>query len=300
MTLTGGLMIGREDGELVSGSVRAPKSTACPTRCSTPPRSGAASAYALGPETVALYEEKAGFVRPEETVKAHLDRASSSGADLRFGEPVLSWEASGDGVRVETPKSTYEAGDSSSHRAPGPLSCSPDLDLPLEVIRQVMFWYEPKNGLEPFLPERFPIFIWEPEDGNMFYGFPAQDADRGVKAAFFRAGGVPTSPDTIDREVHEEEIGFLRGYLAEHVPELAGRCLDARACMYTNTPDEHFVISAHPEHPQVVIACGFSGHGYKFCSVVGEILADLAIEGSTRHPIDLFSPARLNRADARG
>ena len=156
-------------------------------------------------------------------------------------------------------KAPTRRGGSSSHRAPGPLSCSPDLDLPLEVIRQVMFWYEPKNGLEPFLPERFPIFIWEPEDGNMFYGFPAQDADRGVKAAFFRAGGVPTSPDTIDREVHEEEIGFLRGYLAEHVPELAGRCLDARACMYTNTPDEHFVISAHPEHPQVVIACGFSG-----------------------------------------
>jgi sarcosine oxidase len=300
MTLTGGLMIGREDGELVSGSVRSAEEHGLPyemldaaeIRRSFP-------AYAPGPETIALYEEKAGFVRPEETVKAHLDQASSSGADLRFGEPVLSWEASGDGVRVETPKSTYEAGRlviSPGAWAPQVLA---DLDLPLEVIRQVMFWYEPKNGLEPFLPERFPIFIWEPEDGNMFYGFPAQDADRGVKAAFFRAGGVPTSPDTIDREVHEEEIGFLRIYLAEHVPELAGRCLDARACMYTNTPDEHFVISAHPEHPQVVIACGFSGHGYKFCSVVGEIVADLAIEGSTRHPIDLFSPARLNRADAR-
>ncbi|MFL6059224.1 MAG: N-methyl-L-tryptophan oxidase [Rubrobacteraceae bacterium] len=301
MTLTGGLMIGREDGELVSGSVRSAEEHGLPyemldaaeIRRSFP-------AYAPAPGTVALYEEKAGFVRPEETVKAHLDRASSSGADLRFGEPVLSWEASGDGVRVETPKSSYEAGRlviSPGAWAPQLLA---DLDLPLEVIRQVMFWYEPKNGLEPFLPERFPIFIWEPEDGNMFYGFPAQDADRGVKAAFFRAGGVPTSPDTIDREVHEEEIGFLRGYLAEHVPELAGRCLDARACMYTNTPDEHFVISAHPGHPQVVIACGFSGHGYKFCSVVGEIVADLAIEGSTRHPIDLFSPARLNRADARG
>ncbi|HEV8225067.1 MAG TPA: N-methyl-L-tryptophan oxidase [Rubrobacteraceae bacterium] len=301
MTLTGGLMIGREDGELVSGSVRSAEEHGLPyemldaaeIRRSFP-------AYAPAPGTVALYEEKAGFVRPEETVKAHLDQASSSGADLRFGEPVLSWEASGDGVRVETPKSTYEAGRlviSPGAWAPQVLA---DLDLPLEVIRQVMFWYEPKNGLEPFLPERFPIFIWEPEDGNMFYGFPAQDADRGVKAAFFRAGGVPTSPDTIDREVHEEEIGFLRSYLAEHVPELAGRCLDARACMYTNTPDEHFVISAHPEHPQVVIACGFSGHGYKFCSVVGEIVADLAIEGSTRHPIDLFSPARLNRADARG
>jgi sarcosine oxidase len=301
MTLTGGLMIGREDGELVSGSVRSAEEHGLPyemldaaeIRRSFP-------AYAPAPGTVALYEEKAGFVRPEETVKAHLDRASSSGADLRFGEPVLSWEASGDGVRVETPKSTYEAGRlviSPGAWAPQLLA---DLDLPLEVIRQVMFWYEPKNGLEPFLPERFPIFIWEPEDGNMFYGFPAQDADRGVKAAFFRAGGVPTSPETIDREVHDEEIRFLRGYLAEHVPELAGRCLDARACMYTNTPDEHFVISAHPEHPQVVIACGFSGHGYKFCSVVGEIVADLAIEGSTRHPIDLFSPARLNRADARG
>jgi sarcosine oxidase len=301
MTLTGGLMIGREDGELVSGSVRSAEEHGLPYEMLDAAgirRRFPAYAPALG--TVALYEEKAGFVRPEETVKAHLDRASSSGADLRFGEPVLSWEASGDGVRVETPKSSYEAGRlviSPGAWAPQLLA---DLDLPLEVIRQVMFWYEPKNGLEPFLPERFPIFIWEPEDGNMFYGFPAQDADRGVKAAFFRAGGVPTSPDTIDREVHEEEIGFLRGYLAEHVPELAGRCLDARACMYTNTPDEHFVISAHPGHPQVVIACGFSGHGYKFCSVVGEIVADLAIEGSTRHPIDLFSPARLNRADARG
>jgi sarcosine oxidase len=301
MTLTGGLMIGREDGELVSGSVRSAEEHGLPyEKLDAAEIRRSFPAYAPAPGTVALYEEKAGFVRPEETVKAHLDRASSSGADLRFGEPVLSWEASGDGVRVETPKSTYEAGRlviSPGAWAPQVLA---DLDLPLEVIRQVMFWYEPKSGLEPFLPERFPIFIWEPEDGNMFYGFPAQDADRGVKAAFFRAGGVPTSPDTIDREVHEEEIGFLRGYLAEHVPELAGRCLDARACMYTNTPDEHFVISAHPGHPQVVIACGFSGHGYKFCSVVGEIVADLAIEGSTRHPIDLFSPARLNRADARG
>ena len=301
MTLTGGLMIGREDGELVSGSVRSAEEHGLPyEKLDAAEIRRSFPAYAPAPGTVALYEEKAGFVRPEETVRAHLDRASSSGADLRFGEPVLSWEASGDGVRVETPKSTYEAGRLVISPGAWASQLLADLDLPLEVIRQVMFWYEPKNGLEPFLPERFPIFIWEPEDGNMFYGFPAQDADRGVKAAFFRAGGVPTSPDTIDREVHEEEVGFLRGYLAEHVPELAGRCLDARACMYTNTPDEHFVISAHPEHPQVVIACGFSGHGYKFCSVVGEIVADLAIEGSTRHPIDLFSPARLNRADARG
>jgi sarcosine oxidase len=300
MTLTGGLMIGREDGELVSGSVKSADEHDLPYEMLDAAEIRRRfPAYAPGPETVALYEENAGFVRPEETVKAHLDRADSLGANLRFEEPVLSWEASESGVGVKTPVDSYEA----ERLVISPGAWAPqllgDLDLPLEVTRQVMFWYEPTGGLEPFLPERFPIFIWEPDDGNMFYGFPAQDDDRGVKAAFFRAGGVSTSPETIDREVREEEIGFLRGYLADHIPELAGRCLDARACMYTNTPDEHFVISVYPDNPRVVIACGFSGHGYKFCSVVGEILADLSIEGSTPHPIDLFSPARL-KADARG
>jgi sarcosine oxidase len=300
MTLTGGLMIGREDGDLVSRSVHSAEAHDLPyelldargIRRRFP-------AYAPGPETVALYEERAGFVRPEETVKAHLDRAAFLGADLRFEEPMLFWEASESGVRVETPDSSYEA----ERLVISPGAWAPqllaDMDLPLEVTRQVMYWFEPTSSPELFLPERFPIFIWEPDDGNMFYGFPAQDDDRGVKAAFFRADGVPTTPETIDREGREEEIDFIRGYLARYVPNLAGRCLDARVCMYTNSPDEHFVISVHPDHPQVTIACGFSGHGYKFCSVVGEILADLATEGSTPHPIDLFSPARL-QADARG
>jgi sarcosine oxidase len=300
MTLTGGLMIGREDGELVSGSVQSAEAHGLPYELLDAGEiQQRFPAYAPGPETVALYEEKAGFVRPEETVKAHLDRAALLGADLRFEEPVLSWRASESGVRVKTPEGSYGA----ERLVISPGAWAPqllaDMDLPLEVTRQVMYWFEPTSGLEPFLPDRFPIYIWEPDDGNMFYGFPAQDDDRGVKTAFFRAGGVLTSPETIDREVREEEIDFIRGYLAGHIPDLAGRCLDARACMYTNTPDEHFVISAHPDHPQVTIACGFSGHGYKFCSVVGEILADLATEGSTPHPIDLFSPARL-KADARG
>ena len=301
MTLTGGLMIGRREGELVLGSLRSSKAYGLPYElldaeeiCSR------FSPFSPDPETVALYEEKAGFVRPEETVKAHLGRAASLGADLRFEEPVLSWKATGERVRVETRAGSYEAEQlviSPGAWAPQLLA---DLGLPLEVTRQVMYWFEPTSGLDPFLPDRFPIFIWEPDDGNKFYGFPAQNGDRGVKAGFYRAGGVPTTPETIDREVYQDEIDFIRGYLAEYVPDLAGRCLDARACMYTNTPDEHFVISSHPEHPQVAIACGFSGHGYKFCSVVGEILADLATEGSTRHAVDLFSPARLRDTAARG
>jgi sarcosine oxidase len=127
----------------------------------------------------------------------------------------------------------------------------------------------------------------------MFYSFPAVDGADTVKAAFFRADGTPADPDTIDREVHNDEVEFIRGYLGRHVPALDGEFVAARTCMYTNTPDQHFVVSAHPDHPQVAVAAGFSGHGYKFCSVIGEILADLAIDGWTRHPVDLFSPSRL-------
>ena len=301
MTLTGGLMIGRRASELVSGSVRSAEEHGLPYELLDAGEIRARfPALSPDPETVALYEKKAGFLRPEETVRAHLDRADSLGAELRFEEPVLSWEAPPAEVRVETPEGSYDAERlviTPGAWAPQLLS---DLGLPLEVERQVMYWFEPKGGLEPFLPDRFPIFIWEPDDGNWFYGFPAQEDERGVKAAFYRAGGVPTSPETIDREVHGEEIDFVRTYLARYVPGLAGRCLDARVCMYTNTPDLHFVISVHPDHPQVAIACGFSGHGYKFCSVVGEILADLVMDGTTSHPIDLFSPARLQRADTRG
>lgn len=302
MTLTGGLMIGRREGALVSGSVASADEHDLPYEMLEAEEIRRRfPAFSPAPDTVALFERRAGFVRPEETVRAHLDGAVAAGAELRFEEPVLSWKAngSGEGVRVETPEGAYEAGRlviSPGAWAPRLLA---DLGLPLEVTRQVMFWFVPTGNVELFSPERFPIYIWEPDDGNMFYGFPLQDDDRGVKAAFFRADGAPTNPETIDREVSEAEAEFLRGYLAEHIPDLAGRCLDAKACMYTNTPDEHFVISAHPDHAQVIVACGFSGHGYKFCSVIGEILADLATDGSTRHPIGLFSPNRLTDA-ARG
>jgi sarcosine oxidase len=298
MSLTGGLMIGRSEGELVSGSAASADEHGLPyemlegeeIRRRFP-------ALSPSPGTVALFERRAGFLRPEESVRAHLDLAAAAGADLHFEEPLLSWGVSGGGVRVETPDGSYEAGRlviSPGAWAPRLLS---DLGLPLEVTRQVMYWFEPTGSIELFSPERFPIFIWEPDDGNMFYGFPVQSTESSVKTAMFRADGVPTDPETIDRDVRETEADVLRGYLAGCIPDLAaGRCLDAKACMYTNTPDEHFVISVHPENPQVVVACGFSGHGYKFCSVVGEILADLAIDGSTSYPIDLFSPTRLTDA----
>ena len=301
MTITGGLMIGPPGTKFFEGSKDSAEKYDLPYEVLD--AAGLKRRYPVfepTPDTVAFFEERAGFLRPEASVKAHLDRAASLGADLRFGEEIVAWEPTASGVLVETASGTYEAERlvvSAGAWAPKLLA---DLGLPLEVTRQILFWFDPVGGVEPFLSDRFPIFIWEPEDGNSFYAIPAHDGPRdGVKVAFFRADGRPANPETIDREVHDDEVEFIRGYLARYVPALDGEFLYAKTCMYTNTPDEHFVISTHPDHPQVAIAAGFSGHGYKFCSVVGEILADLATDGETSHPIGLFCPARL-AGKARG
>ena len=295
MTITGGLMIGPPGTRVFDGSKESAEKYDLPHEIlDAAELKRRYPVFEPTPDTVALFEERAGFLRPEACVKAHLDRAASLGADLRFEEEILSWEPTRSGVWVETASGGYEAERlviSAGAWAPRLLA---DLGLPLEVTRQILFWFDPKGGIEPFLSDRFPIFIWEPEDGNSFYSIPAHDGPTGgVKAAFFRADGKPADPEMIDREVHDEEVEFIRSYLARYVPDLDGDFLYAKTCMYTNTPDEHFVISTHPNYPQVAIAAGFSGHGYKFCSVVGEILADLVTQGETYHPIDLFSPTRL-------
>ncbi len=296
MTITGGLMMGPEDSRTVSGSIESARAwdldyqvlDAKEIKTRFP-------VFEPGEDTVALYEAKTGFVRPEMSVAAHLDAAKAKGAELHFEDPVASWEAhaSGEGVRVTTERGVYEAGRlvvSPGAWAPELLST---LNLPLEVQRLVQFWFMPDGGVAPFEAGRTPIWIREAEDGVQFYGLPAHDDPQdGVKVAFFRVGPA-CAPETIDRTVREEEVEHIRSYLRDHVPALDGKFLRAKTCMYTNTPDENFVISTHPEHPQVAIACGFSGHGYKFCGVVGEILADLMTKGETRHPIGLFSPERL-------
>ena len=151
--------------------------------------------------------------------------------------------------------------------------------LPLEVEPQVLYWFEPTGGSKPFAPDRFPIYIWDLGYGVQFYGFPADD--RGyVKVAFFR------SPQIEERAI--------RAALAPCMPALAnGRLVESVSCKYTLTPDHHFVIGHHPDYPNVVLASPCSGHGYKFASVIGEILADLATSGATRHPINLFAPSRF-------
>ena len=293
---TGGLMLGASDSAVVSGSIRSAQEHGLPheildaaaLRKRFPPFRPPAG-------TLALFETDAGALDPEAAVRAHLDRAAHRGAGLHFREAVLDWRANagGKGVVVSTRQGRYEAERLVITAGPWAAQLLQSLALPLAVERQVQFWFEPLASGEAFLPERFPIYVWELPDGASIYGFPALGGPAdGIKAAIHHRGSA-CSPDTIDREVHADEIDRMRAYLAAFIPDLAGPCLRAVTCMYTNTPDLHFIIALHPEYPQVALAAGFSGHGFKFVPVVGEILADLALTGSTAHPITLFTPERF-------
>ena len=288
MTLTGGLYLGRPDSETVAGSLRAAQEWNLPHELLEAPEIRRRfPTFAPADDEVGVYEAVAGFVRPEATVTAYLELAAARGAELRFEEPALDWAADGDGVGVTTASGTYTAG--SLVVCPGAWAPEllADLGVPLTVERQVMYWFQPDGGVAPFTPDRQPVWIHGADDLQL-YGFPAIDgADGGVKVGFFRRGAGCT-PDTIDRQVHPEEAEFMAGHLRGLLPTMPA----AVPCMYTTTPDQHFVLARHPEHERVTVACGFSGHGFKFVPVVGEILADLALTGATEHPIGLFDPRR--------
>ena len=239
-----------------------------------------------------LLEYKAGILVPEQCVAAHIDLASRHGADLRLQETAESWDAGPNHVSVRTARGTYEAGTLVIAAGPWTGQVLHDLGLPLRVERVVLYWFEPRDHVEEFA--RLPIYGWD--DGSVYaYGFPYLQA-QGLKCAFHQAFQEVTTPQAIRREVGEEETARMCRHLARFMPDAAGTLLATATCMYTNTPDEHFIIDRHPAHRNVALACGFSGHGFKFCSVVGEILADLALVGETAQPIDLFALRRFESA----
>ncbi len=245
-------------------------------------------------DVVAIHEPRAGILYPELCVEAHLGLASRHGAELHFDEPITEWKPKGDGVQVKTDHATYTA--SQLLLAPGAWVSVfvPDLELPLTVERQVLYWFEPRADPGAFELGRLPVFAWEYKEEAIFYGFP--NLGNGVKVALHHQG-VATDVESIDRTVgvlETESMGLLVSLL---VPNLAGPLLRSEVCMYTNTPDEHFIIDFHPELPQVLIVSACSGHGFKFAAVVGEISADLLIEGKTSFDLTPFKLERLTKKE---
>lgn len=236
-----------------------------------------------------VLERAAGFLYVEACVRAHIDAAVSLGAEIRAAEPVRAWAPAGTGVEVRTDTGTYRAAKLVVTAGAWATELLAGVGVPLRVMRQTLLWFTPARRAPLFRRDRFPVFIAD-VPGAPFYGLPAIDPS-GVKVA--RHYGAPELPGPagVNWDVTDADVSALRPLLDSHLPGL-GALTKGQVCMYTVTPDRHFVIDVHPELPQVSIACGFSGHGFKFASVVGEVLADLAQTGATAHDIGLFSARR--------
>jgi sarcosine oxidase len=290
LTLTGGLNLGAPDSELVTGALASAHQHQLPYGYLTAEEITTRFPGFHPPEGyVAVYEPNAGILAPEVCVGAHLDLAARHGATLRYEEPARRWSAAGAGVRVETAHGVYHAGRLVIAAGPWAADVLADLHLPLTVQRIVNVHFTPARP-ERFTPAQCPIYILAVPEGD-YYGFPALPG-QGVKFGRHDIGEVCT-PETIRRAVSDEEVAALRVVLDRYLPGAGGAVLATLTCMYTNTPDRHFIIDRHPAHEQVVFGCGFSGHGFKFSSAIGEALAELAFDGATKHQIGFLSAGRV-------
>ena len=247
--------------------------------------------YGLQAPLMALYEPQAGLLAAERCIVAHVTAALRHGAEVHGRETVVGWETGAAGVRVQTDRGVYQAerlvltAGAWTHRL------LRRYHGVLQPERQVLIWMQPRVP-SAFHMDVFPVFILDVEEGH-FYGMPTYGIPGFKIGRFHHLEQLVDDPATMDRGFHPEDEALLRGLARRYFPDGEGPILSTATCMFTNSPDGHFVIDVHPDDPRVVFAGGFSGHGYKFCSVVGEILADLAENGVTRHDIALFSATRL-------
>jgi sarcosine oxidase len=286
LTETGGLMIGRPDSVLVAGARRSAERhrlqhallDAAQVRTRFP---------ALNPDDdmIAVLEPRAGVLFVEDCLQAQLAQAVEHGAQLFMAEPVLRWSDNGDRVRIVTARRDIQARQlilAAGAWAGGLLG---ELTSPFSIERQVLHWFVPPRAAAEFAPARLPIHLWQFDGSRFFYGFP--DMGAGVKAGFHHDGEI-TQADAVRRAVDRTEVDGIRTVVRRFLPAADGDPRESSICLYTNTPDEHFLLDRHPLARHVLIASPCSGHGFKFAPVVGEILVDLIEGNASRFDLTLF------------
>ena len=286
LTQTGGLYMGPPDGELVSGSLGSAQTHGLAHEVlDNAELRRRYPVFDVDPKWIGVFDAQAGWLAPERSVETHLRGAERHGAALRFAEPIERWERDGHGVRVTSSKGSYSARRLVIAAGSWLPRLLPQLATHLWVERNVLFWFEPRGQLEDFT--RLPVYIVEDTD-RFYYGFP-YDPGNGLKMAGLHFGDH-VDPDAVDREPSAVDEERVRAWLRRRMPLANGERRRAQVCMYTNSPDGHFIIDH--EGP-VTYASACSGHGFKFASAVGEILADLAISGRSSLDIRFLSAARL-------
>ena len=293
LRLTGVLSVGEESSEIISGTKHS--AGVHGLRLETLGQRELQERYStlrLLPDEVGLFEPDGGVLDPERAIRAHLQVAQEAGAKLRFQVLMRGWEAAAGSVRIRLGDDT-EVSARKLILSLGPWfkETMDALGAPLRIQRNVQAWFWPR--LASYNVEQFPAFLLDRAGlPAPLYGFP--DFGDGVKAAFHRHGHITTA-DEVDREVHlDADIEPIATAMDEWMPGAASKFREAKPCLYSLTPDGNFVIDRHPEHGNVILCGGFSGHGFKFAPVIGEIAAQLALEGGSQHRIDFLSLRRFN------
>ena len=245
-------------------------------------------------DMVGVYEPGASVLRPERIVALQLELASRAGASLQFGEQALGWEPVPGGIELRTERNAWSARHLVCCAGPWTGALLSAAALPLTVERQVQTWWEPSRDPELFSSDRMPVSMWQLANGTVFYTMP--NRGDGVKAGWHH-NGPTVDPDTVDRDVTPAENASVADLLRRFVPHAKGQRLHQTVCLYTNTPDGHFIVDELPGHERVLVVSACSGHGFKFASVMGEIVADLVTTG--RCAFDL-APFRLSRFSRPG
>lgn len=246
--------------------------------------------YRLPNDTMAVFQPDGGFLLPEKCIEGYVCTAREIGAEVMTDTAVTGWEPTSDGVRVSTADALFEA-DSLVVTAGAWMSkLVPDFANLAVPERQALAWFQTSRP-EFFTPETFPVFNLIVDEGR-YYGFPQFDVP-GFKVGRYHHFEEVVDPDDFDRDPNARDEEMLREFTQRYFPDASGEALDMATCMFTNTPDEHFILDTLPDHPQVSVAAGFSGHGFKFCSVVGEVLADLSEKQETGHDIGMFRLGRF-------
>ena len=252
--------------------------------------------FRVADDEIGYYEPEAGYLRPEECIRAQQKLAAAHGATLRLDEKVLAFEPFNKDVMVVTEKSRYTADKLVLAAGPWlPKLLGSEYARHFKIFRQLLFWFDVNGPIEPFLPGKCPIFIWELQGTRQaIYGFPAVDGAKGGVKVATQQYESETTPETLKRQVAPEEAAAMhRSYVAPYLPRLSERCVKAVACLYTVTRDAGFVIDVHPESDRIIVASPCSGHGFKHSAAIGEALAELVTTGASRFDFSEFKLARL-------
>lgn len=295
LVITGGLDAGREESPMVAGSLESCALHHLPHEVLDAAALGRRfPGYRLAPDMVAVYQAESGFLLPERCIVAYVEAAHGLGAEIHARERVLGWEAAEKRVVVRTERGKYSASKLVVTAGAWAGQVVPALREVARPERQVLIWTQPLRP-EFFRLGSFPVFNMEAPEGR-FYGFPVYGVPGFKIGRYHHRDEQVDDPDRMDRECHPEDEKVLRAGIRRYFPDADGPTMGMKTCLFTNSPDEHFILDLHPDFPQVAVAAGFSGHGFKFCSVIGEIMSELILDGAARLDIDMFRLARFRPA----